>query len=311
MAARVVLVGPGVVRRRLPLLISIVRKDLRASRGALLALTAVMAVIFFILLGVAYQQSATFAGKRVPPANPAWNGETVRAYYGFALAASFIVFTLATLFLYNSELSHGTVRLLLLYPVGLNTITFSKMVSITLVGTLVCMEVLFLPIVPFTLFLPVPPDLLSGALLIVFIACIAAALALLAGFYAGHILQHLFPGARLSPPVMGILFLVLSLLLTETGVGLTLSVLVSLFSPIQGIDEAEYAARQYFVEEQAGFWSLFSPYHAGGRIVSGALAGAGGSSDTALLALLTVVILFSGIWLARRTYPDLFIREYG
>ena len=285
-------------RERLPLILTIVRKDLTRAGIPTLVCVIIAAIIAFLLGPVAL-------ASRGFPSRFVWTDFTLRPF--FAVSAALTGFTLAIVFyeLHGGEIRNGTIRSIILYPVDANDIAFAKLGS-SLVITFILTTILFLgSAAPFFLFGIWPfADFLALHLM----ALGTGFVSLCTGVFLAHVIAHYAKRLLISPAGLGTLFIVASMVLTETIANGVVQQIVLLLA--RSRDQFPSLEDTRAAEAFARGVSVLSPHHWGARILSQGFGvfPPGGEALIAPSVALTLLALVGGYILGKRLYLDIFTR---
>ncbi len=285
---------------RLPLIVAIVRKDLLAARWWVVAALAPALVGLFL--------SAPLA---LNTANPAyyqfgyrfvWYDSSLRSYYGLSALLTSVGLGLAFSHVYTGEVHRGTIRSVILYPVNVVDIVLAKLASGFGIAFLTTFPIFLGFLLPFFLLGLFPA---ADFLAIYFMTLFMGIVALATGVFLSLILTYYAGRMAVSPSTMGNLFLLLAVLLTElvvTTVGdyfLNLSSSGNVFPSQAAYDAVANFARAI---------SVLSPQHVGARILGDLFGTSALWPDIHVVVPVFLVVVVGGGFLARRLYPDLFVR---
>ena len=284
-------------RARLLLIAAIVRKDLRRSLWPWISAIVTATILGFLLA------PAAFAIALPRPPAFVWFDSTLRAFY--AIAALLATVTLGLTFYagYSGEVTKGTIRSIILYPVDANDVLIAKLLS-SLVLSLGFSLILF--------FGPMAAFFVSGLypfgpfLAVLLMAVLMAFLALATGAFLAHVLARSLRRMVVSPTGLGLLFMVFAILLTETvatQIGLQI---ITMGAQSQGriLTQQDFLS----VVATARAISVLSPYHLGAQLLAGAFGIPTGFPDVYVVVPVAVLVLLGGYLLGRKLYLDLLVQ---
>lgn len=284
---------------RLPLILAIVRKDLRASRWWILAgiVPAFVGLVMTAPLAMNMVGPGFYA-----PYHFVWYDSSLRGYYGLVTLLTSVALGLSFSRVYTGEVHQGTIRSIILYPVGVEDILLAKLGSSLALAVLVSFPIFL----GFTLAFFVAGAFPVGDFLLIYgTSLLMSLVALATGVGLSLILTHYAGRIVVSPSTMGSLFLLLAVLLTEqvvTTIGdyfLMLARIYPTFPP-----SPSYQA----VADFARAISVLSPQHMGARILGDLFGTSALWPDVHVVLPGFVLVVYAAHVLSRRLYPDLFVR---
>ena len=282
---------------RLRLIIAIIDKDRRIPIWMWITTFLVALVGFFLLLppamnSVSYPFRSTWT----------WYDFTLRPYYAVSAALTSLLLGLTFSHFHHGEVHRGTIRSIILYPVDMNDITIAKLVSSLIVSAIVS-TVLFVGV--FGGFFLVGAFPFGDFLALHVTALVMSFLALAAGVFLAQAIAHLAGRMVISPTALGAIFLLLSILMTETGLTFLGTQVALLMKPsTRGFSMADVEA----IRSVAQSLSVFSPHHVGARILAIAFGITGMWADLHVIVPLGALIFAGGYLFGKKLYLDIFIR---
>lgn len=226
--------------------------------------------------------------------------EDISALYTIAVFVSVIVFLVCVNVFYGKELKKGTIRSLSLYPIGMNGLTFAKILSILIIAGIIFIEIFLIPTIPFIVM-----ELYPWLTKLILVTYIMNALILVSGAYGAHIFTYFLNNVKISVNRLVSLFLILSVIFTETVLLITGFFIIAMGNlGSQGADDA-WSSWRNTVQDV----SVISPYHAGGRIITDIGDCYSGSWDLHFIIPVAILITILGIALGRKIYLDVFIKD--
>lgn len=281
---------------RLRLILAIVDKDRRIPWWTWLAVLVAAGVAFVFMLSIASNIAASpyrFAWR--------WYDSSLRPLYAVSAGLTSLTLGLTFSHFYHGEVQRGTIRSIILYPVDMNDITIAKLLS-TLIISACLSTILWLGIFGGFFILGLYPA--ADFLAIHGTALVMGFLALAAGAFLAQGLAHVTGRMVLSPTALGAIFLLFSILFTETSLTAIGLQLAALRHPGVGISFAEYES----VANVARSLSVLSPQHVGARILGIAFGLTGIWSDIHVILPLGALAIAGGYWLGKKVYLDIFVR---
>ena len=283
-------------RERLLLIWAIVRKDLGRSLWAWITAIIVATVLGFLLAPAAFAMA-------LPSPRPfTWFDSTLRTFY--AIAALLATATLGLTFYvgYGGEVTKGTIRSIILYPVDANDVLIAKLLSSLLLSLGFSLILFFGPMAAFFVSGLYP---FAPFLAVLLMAVVFAFLALATGAFLAHALARLLRRMVVSPVGLGVLFMVFAILFTET---------VSTFIGLQFATMAAQADGRFLTQQDvlsvaatARAISVLSPYHLGAQLLAGVFGILSAFPDVYVVVPVAVLSLAGGYLLGRKLYLDLLI----
>src|SRR5438552_2738758 len=282
---------------RLRLILAIVDKDRRIPAWMWITTFLIALVGFFLLLppalnSVSYPFRQTWT----------WYDYNLRPYYAVSAALTSLLLGLTFAHFHHGEVHRGTIRSIILYPVDMNDITIAKLVS-SLIVSAILSTVLFVGV--FGGFFLVGYFPLGDFLAIHVTALAMSFLALAVGVFLAQALAHVAGRMVISPTAMGTIFLLLSILMTETGLTFLGTQVAFLMRPSgRGFTIADFEA----IRSIAQSLSVFSPHHVGARVLAIAFGITGMWADLHVIVPLAALIFRGGYLSGEKLYLDVFIR---
>lgn len=282
---------------RLRLIMAIIDKDRRIPLWMWLTTFLIAILGFFLLLpaaltSVSFYYRSTFS----------WYDSSLRSYYAVSAALSSLLLGLTFAHFHYGEVHRGTIRSIILYPVDFNDITIAKLASSLIVSAMLS-TILFVGL--FGGFFLVGAFPLADFLAIHVTALVMSFLALAVGVFLAQAIAHLAGRMVISPTALGAIFLLLSILVTETGLSVIGTQIAYILRPTgRGLDVADYAAITRFAQS----FSVFSPHHVGARILGIAFGITGMWADLHVVVPIAVLILAGGYVFGKKLYLDIFVR---
>src|SRR5438132_5672702 len=130
-------------------------------------------------------------------------------------------------------------------------------------------------------------------------------LALAAGVFLAQAIAHVAGRMVISPTALGAIFLLLSILMTESGLTFLGTQVAFLMRPSgRGSTIADFEA----IRNIAQSLSVFSSHHVGARILAIAFRITGMWADLHVIVPLAALILARGYLFGKKLYLDIFIR---
>lgn len=285
---------------RIPLILAIIRKDLRAARWWSLAgaIPAVLGLLLTAPLALnmastrSYYYTYTFT----------WYDSTLRSFYGLSALLTSVALGLAFSRVYTSEVHQGTIRSIILYPVGVEDVILAKIGSGIALAVLVSFPI-FLGFTAAFFLVGLFPA--GDFLLIYFMSLAMGVVALTTGVGLSVVLTRYAGRIVLSPSSLGSLFLLLAVLLTEqvaTGIGdyiLILARVPSTWPPSPAYQAVASFARAI---------SVLSPQHMGARILGDLFGVSALWPDVHVVLPVFLIVAYGAHVISRNLYPDLFVR---
>ncbi len=284
---------------RLPLILAIVRKDLRSARWWALAgvVPAIVGLIMTTPAALSLSNSLYYYPYRF-----FWYDSTLRSYYGLAALLTSFALGLAFSRVYTGEVHQGTIRSIILYPVDVEDILLAKITSGFAIAFIVTFPIYLGFTVPFFLTGVFPA---GDFLLIYFMSLLMGLVALATGVCLSVIITHLAKQMIVSPSTLGSLFLLLAVLLTEQVV----NVIGDYFLSLAGAPNTYPPSSAYTaVADFARAISVLSPQHMGARILGDLFGVSALWPDVHVVVPVFVLAVLGAHFLSRRLYPDLFVR---
>lgn len=286
-------------RERLPLILAIVRKDLHAARWWVVAGLgpAATGLILTAPLALSMANASYYYHYQY-----VWYDSSLRSFYGLAALLTSIALGLAFSKVYSGEIHQGTIRSIILYPVGVEDIILAKLGSAFSIALLVSFPIFLGFTIPLFLVNAFPA---ADFLAIYFMTLLMGFVALATGVLLSLILTHYAGRMIASPSSLGSLFLLLAILLTEqvvTAIGdyfLNLSVGPSYYN---------YGAGYLAVQNFARAISVLSPQHMGARILGDLFGVSALWPDVHVVVPVFILVVVGAHVFSRRLYPDLFVR---
>jgi len=284
---------------RLRLIWVLVWKDLGRARTPIIACTVIAVILGFLIAPL------PLSIVRFGPPSFFWSDGTLRGFYAAISILTSLALGLTFYGVHGGEIHKGTIRSIILYPVDANDIAIAKLAS-SFVMTVILTTILFFgPLASFFV-LGILPFADFVAILLMTLA--AAFVCLASGVFFAHALAHVAKRMVVSPSGLGALFLLGSILLTETAASQIAIQVIDLSARSRGT----FPTPQDFVAAQAfgRAVSVLSPHHWGARLLSLAFGifPAGGEWPIAIPAALGALAVIGGYLLGRRLYLDMFIR---
>ncbi len=211
--------------------------------------------------------------------------------FGFSVLVTMLVLSTAFSGCYNHEITKGTVRTLFCYPLSVLDLTVAKLAYAAVVGLVLSLPVVLLP----TLGLGKPAGEVLGIMLTAYLLSLTT---VIVAAFLGNALIKATGRMIMRPTRLPLPFLVLSLIFTS-GV---FTLLISVLAPYIGI-----VGRVDSVVKSWGPVIALSPYHQGGRLLSGALGG--GLAPDVPVFIVPAFLLALGIWASSRLWPDIYQKE--
>src|SRR5205807_3043003 len=262
---------------RVRLIMAIVDKDRRIPVWMWITTFLIALVGFFLLLpaalsSVSYSFRPTWT----------WYDYNLRPYYAVSAALTSLLLGLTFAHFHHGEVHRGTIRSIILYPVDMNDITIAKLVS-SLIVSAILSTMLFVGV--FGGFFLVGAFPLGDFLAIHVTALMMSFLALAVGVFLAQAIAHMAGRMVISPTALGAIFLLLSILMTETGLTFLGTQVAFLMRPSgRGFTIADFEA----IRTIAQSLSVFSPHHVGARILALAFGITGMWADLHVIVPLAV-----------------------
>jgi ABC-type transport system involved in multi-copper enzyme maturation permease subunit len=281
---------------RLRLILAIVDKDRRVPVWVWIMILLASITVFGFMFSVA-------SGVAASPYRLAWRwmDGPLRTYYIVSAVLTSLIFGLTFSHFYQGEVQRGTIRSIVLYPVDMNDLTIAKLLS-SLIVSAILSTVLFLGIFGPWFLLGLYP--FADFLAVHLTALAMSFVALAVGVFLAQGLAQLAGRMVLTPTALGAIFLLLSLMFTETGLTAIGLQIAAFGHPGGSLSIAEYTA----VVNTARSLSVLSPHHVGGRILAIALGLTGLWSDIHVVLPLGLLAIAGGYWLGKKVYLDIFVR---
>ncbi len=278
---------------------AILRKDLHAARWWILSGVVVGLVGFLLSAQAAYNASTP---SYYYPFRFTWYDGYLRSVYGLSALLTSLALALAFSWAYAGEVHRGTIRSIILYPVGVEDVLLAKIASALAVAVLTTFPIFLGFAVPFFLYGLYPA---ADFILVYFMSLAMGLVALTTGIGVSVVLSHYAGRMVVSPSALGILFLVFAILLTEQvvdGIGTYLLLLVGIPPgwPVSG----PYVALGDF----ARAISVLSPQHMGARILGDLFGISSLWPDVHVVVPVFLLVVFAAHTVSRRLYPDVFVR---
>ena len=285
---------------RLARILAIVRKDLRSARWwAVVGI--VPAIVGLVMTApLAYSMSRfqyTYAGYQF-----IWYDSSLRSYYGLAALLTSVALGLAFSRVYTGEVHQGTIRSIILYPVGVEDILVAKIVSGFAIAFLVTFPIFLGFTLPFFLYGLFPA---GGFLLIYFMSLFMGLVALVTGISVSVMLTHYAGRTIVSPSTMGSLFLLVAVLLTEEVVNVIGDYLLAL---AYGMGGSPSPGAYRAVADFARTISVLSPQHMGARILGDLFGVSALWPDVHVVVPVFILAVAGAHILSKSLSPDLFVR---
>ncbi len=184
----------------------------------------------------------------------------------------------------------------------MNDITIAKLVS-SLIVSAILSTILFVGVFGGFFLVGAFP---FGDFLAIHVTALAMSfLALAVGVFLAQAIAHVAGRMVISPTAMGTIFLLLSILMTETGLTfLGTQVAFLMRPPGRGFTFADFEA----IRSIAQSLSVFSPHHVGARILALAFGITGMWADLHVVVPLAALIFAGGYLFGKKLYLDIFIR---
>jgi hypothetical protein len=138
------------------------------------------------------------------------------------------------------------------------------------------------------------------------VAYITSALILIGSMYASHIWYYLFKNVKLAANRLTALLIAVSILLTESVSKLIGYAFIIISNPST---RQEFIGMETTLNNIVKITSLFSPYHAGGRILTIMLGHYTGPPDIQLILPLFLIISIIGFIVGKKIYLDVFMND--
>ena len=285
--------------QRLELIWVIVWKDLGRARTPIIA-TTVISLVLGLLIAPLPMSIVRFG-----PPSFSWSDGTLRAFYAAVAILTSLTLGLTFYAVHGGEIRKGTIRSIILYPVDANDIAIAKLLSSFIISLLLC-TILWLGLLGAFFALGVFP--FADFVAILLVSFTTGFISLATGVFLAHALAHLAKRMVASPSGLGALFLLGSILLTETAASSIAFQVLDLLARSRG----GFTTPQDFLAAQAfgRAISVLSPHHWGARLLSiafGIFPG-GGEFPIVLSAALTALAVTVGYLWGRRLYLDMFIQ---
>ena len=281
---------------RLRLIMAIVDKDRRIPLWMWLTTFLIAIIGFFLLLPSAISSVSYYRFTFT------WYDSSLRSYYAISAALSSLLLGLTFAHFHYGEVHRGTIRSIILYPVDINDITIAKLASSLIVSAMLS-TILFLGL--FGGFFLVGAFPLGDFLAIHVTALLMSFLALAVGVFLAQGIAHLVGRMVISPTALGAIFLLGSILMTETGLSVIATQIAYILKPTgRGLEIADYMAITRFAQS----FSVFSPHHVGARILGIAFGITGMWADLHVVLPIAVLVLAGGYLFGKKLYLDIFVR---
>jgi len=282
---------------RLRLIVAIIDKDRRIPVWMWITTFLIALVGFFLLLPTALS-SVSYSFR------PAWTwyDSSLRSFYAISAALTSLLLGLTFAHFHHGEVHRGTIRSIILYPVDMNDITIAKLAS-SLIVSAILSTILFIGIFGGFFLVGAFP---FGDFLAIHVTALAMSfLALAVGVFLAQAIAHVAGRMVLSPTALGAIFLLLSILTTESGLTFLGTQVALILKPAsRGLTFAEYEA----IRNVAQSLSVFSPHHVGARILGIAFGITGLWADLHVIVPIAALIFAGGYLLGKKLYLDIFIR---
>jgi ABC-type transport system involved in multi-copper enzyme maturation permease subunit len=231
-----------------------------------------------------------------------WYDSTLRVYYAISAGLTSLVLGLTFARVHYGEVHRGTIRSVILYPIDMNDITLAKLLS-SLIVTAALSTILFFGFFgPFFLVGAWP----AGDFLVMHVTALAMSfLALAIGVFLAQALAQVTGRMVVSPTALGAIFLLLSILFTETGLTVIGTQIAYLLRPSPGgLSQPTLEA----IAAVARALSVLSPHHMGARIVGIALGITNIWADVHVVLPAATLVFAGGYLLGKKIYLDVFVR---
>ncbi len=231
-----------------------------------------------------------------------WYDYNLRPYYAVSAALTSLLLGLTFAHFHHGEVHRGTIRSIILYPVDMNDITIAKLVS-SLIVSAILSTMLFVGVFGGFFLVGAFP---FGDFLAIHVTALAMSfLALAVGVFLAQAIAHVAGRMVISPTALGAIFLLLSILMTETGLTFLGTEVAFLMRPSGNpLTQATFEA----IRNTAQSLSVFSPHHVGARILGVAFGITGMWVDLHVIVPLAVLIFAGGYLFGKKLYLDIFIR---
>ena len=282
---------------RLRLILAIVDKDRRIPAWMWITTFLIALVGFFLLLPPA-MNSVSYPFRQTWT----WYDYNLRPYYAVSAALTSLLLGLTFAHFHHGEVHRGTIRSIILYPVDMNDITIAKLVS-SLIVSAILSTMLFVGVFGGFFLVGAFP---FGDFLAIHVTALAMSfLALAVGVFLAQAIAHMAGRMVISPTALGAIFLLLSILMTETGLTFLGTEVAFLMRPSGNpLTQATFEA----IRNTAQSLSVFSPHHVGARILGVAFGITGMWVDLHVIVPLAVLIFAGGYLFGKKLYLDIFIR---
>lgn len=211
--------------------------------------------------------------------------------FGFSVLVTMIVLPVAFSSCYKHEMRRGTVRTLVVYPVGPLEVTLAKLVYAAIVGFVFTLVIVLLPSGSI--------DMPRGEAFQIYVTAYFLSLVTVAiGALGALALARVVKRMVFRPTSLPYLFVILAFVFTET-ILWGLMTLIDMFTG-GGMDVDAFVAG----------WApviAMSPYHIGGVNLFASLGG--GGEGTYAVLVVPVLLVLVGMYLAKGVYPDIFEKE--
>src|SRR5213080_2527008 len=282
---------------RLRHIVAIVDKDRRLPLWMWLTTFLIATLGFLFLLGPALSSARYYSQYSWK-----WYDSSLRLYYAISAGLTSLILGLTFARVHYGEVHRGTIRSIILYPVDMNDIAIAKLLSSLIVAAALS-TMLFFGI--FGAFFLVGEWPIADFLVIHVTALAMSFLALAVGVFLAQAIAHMAGRMVVSPTALGAIFLLLSILTTESGLTFLGTQVALILKPAsRGLTFAEYEA----IRNVAQSLSVFSPHHVGARILGIAFGITGLWADLHVIVPIAALIFAGGYLLGKKLYLDIFIR---
>jgi len=282
---------------RLRHIVAIVDKDRRLPLWMWLTTFLIATLGFVFLLGPALSSARYYSQY-----SWRWYDFSLRLYYAISAGLTSLILGLTFARVHYGEVHRGTIRSIILYPVDMNDIAIAKLLS-TLIVSAALSTILFFGI--FGAFFLVGEWPIADFLVIHVTALAMSFLALAVGVFLAQAIAHVSGRMVVSPTALGGIFLLLSVLFTETGLTVIGTQVAYLLRPSTGgLTGPTYEA----IAAVAKALSVLSPHHVGARVVGIAFGVTNFWADFHVVVPAAVLVFAGGYLMGKKLYLDIFIR---
>jgi hypothetical protein len=226
--------------------------------------------------------------------------ENLRIFYGVFIIFSVIILGFTINYNYGWEIKRSTMRMLSLYPIDMNGLTLAKLLSAAVIMGIIQFCVLFLPLSSL-----MRSSVFPWLFTVHTMTYLVNLFVLVTAAFGSHIITVMTGRLVLAWNRLAAIMITIYLICTETvitGIG-------NFIITIQDMpyEEAEKTYHEYELLGQA--LGQFSPYHAGGRLLSNSAGFYSGGPDLHFVLIIGIALIIGGFILGKQIYLDVFIRE--